>query len=164
MVFRLNKSLMSLCPFTKILASPITPFFDGLEKFRRVVSSFGKASPQGDPFPPLMLQMPRKWKVWLMKTVDFRAMSLNLSQESRKQLSMAYWLVIWGSEISIPSGSHTSFQKAIKQQEYWPVQSSGSCLWSKEWITWLLATSLKTSLGFSGIYKKKNECRYRKRP
>ena len=45
MIFRLNKSLMSLCPFTKILASPITPFFDGLDQFRRVVSSFRKASP-----------------------------------------------------------------------------------------------------------------------
>ena len=58
MLFRLiNKSLMSLCPFTKILAPPITPFFDGLEKFRRVVSSFRKASPQGDPFPPPMLML-----------------------------------------------------------------------------------------------------------
>ena len=36
MVFRLNKSLMSLCPFTKILAPLISPFFVGLEKFRRV--------------------------------------------------------------------------------------------------------------------------------
>ena len=53
MVFRLNKSLMSLCPFTKILAPPIKPFFDGLEKFRRVVSSFRKAE-------ALLLQMSRK--------------------------------------------------------------------------------------------------------
>ena len=40
MEFGLKKSLMSLFPFTKILAPSITPFFDGLEKFRRVVLSF----------------------------------------------------------------------------------------------------------------------------
>ena len=92
------------------LIPPITPFLDGLEKFRRVVSSFRKVSPQGDPFPPLMLQISRKLKVLLMKTDYCRAMSLNLSQEPRKQLSMASWLVIWGSEMSIPSGSHTNGQ------------------------------------------------------
>ena len=51
-----------------------------------------------------------------MKTVDCRAMSFNLSQESRKQLSMVYMLVTWGSEMSIPSGPTQAFRnnKAVR--------------------------------------------------
>ena len=61
MVFRLRIFLMSLCFFTRILVSSlITPIFDGSKKFRCVVSRFRKASPQGDPFPLLILQMSRK--------------------------------------------------------------------------------------------------------
>ena len=54
MVFRLRKSLISSCPFTRILASPLTPILYGLKKFRWIVSRFRKTSPQGDPFPLLI--------------------------------------------------------------------------------------------------------------
>ena len=59
MLFRLRKSLMNSCLFTKILAPALTPIFDGSKKFRWVVSRFRKASPQGDPLPLLMLKMSR---------------------------------------------------------------------------------------------------------
>ena len=47
-----------------------------------------------------------------METVDCRNMSFNLSQEFRKQLSMAYWLVIWASGMSISSQANTEINKA----------------------------------------------------
>ena len=49
MVFRLKKSSMSLCPFTKILAPPITPFFDGLDKIQTGSFELQKGKSPGRP-------------------------------------------------------------------------------------------------------------------